>query len=219
VRRAEARPHHSVIIVDRSTGQRSILASNDGVTDYPAAAVTDELISNCRVLFVDHHGVETGCQAAKLAHRHSIPVVADIERVNMSGISDLMALVDHLIIGIELGRRLTGENEPEIILSRLMQEGKTCCAITDGARGCWYITSYGPVRHIPAFEVQIVDTTGCGDVFHGAYTACIAKGETVDNAIRVATAAAGLKATQPGGRTGIPDRATVDRFLRAQNIR
>src|SRR4028119_2116729 len=141
LRCAESRPHHSVIIVDRSTGQRSILASNEGVMEYPVAAVTDDLISNCRALFVDHHGVETGCRAAELAHQHGIPVVSDIERVNMNGISDLMALVDHLIIGIELGRRLTGENEPEIILSRLMQEGKTCCAITDGAHGCWYITS------------------------------------------------------------------------------
>jgi sulfofructose kinase len=58
-----------------------------------------------------------------------------------------------------------------------------------------------------------VDTTGCGDVFHGAYAACIARGERVDMAIQVASAAAGLKATQPGGRRGIPDRAAVDRFL------
>jgi sulfofructose kinase len=61
-----------------------------------------------------------------------------------------------------------------------------------------------------------VDTTGCGDVFHGAYAACIAQGESVDTAVRIATAAAGIKATQPGGRAGIPGRAAIDRFLKGQ---
>jgi sulfofructose kinase len=58
-----------------------------------------------------------------------------------------------------------------------------------------------------------VDTTGCGDVFHGAYAAGLARGEDVRAAIAVATAAAGIKATRRGGRAGIPDRATVDRFM------
>jgi sulfofructose kinase len=63
-----------------------------------------------------------------------------------------------------------------------------------------------------------VDTTGCGDVFHGAYAACIAQGESVDTTVRIATAAAGIKATQPGGRAGIPDRAAIDRFLEGHGL-
>jgi sulfofructose kinase len=67
--------------------------------------------------------------------------------------------------------------------------------------------------HIPALKVVAADTTGCGDVFHGAYAAALARDEPVGQAIRVANATAGLKATRPGGRAGIPDRATVDRVL------
>ena len=63
--------------------------------------------------------------------------------------------------------------------------------------------------------MQAVDTTGCGDVFHGAYAACIARGESVARAVAVANVTAGLKATQPGGRSGIPDLETVERYLRA----
>lgn len=66
---------------------------------------------------------------------------------------------------------------------------------------------------VPAFQVETVDTNGCGDVFHGAYAASLVRGESIDAAIRVASAAAALKATVAGSRNGIPDRKTVDRFL------
>ena len=59
----------------------------------------------------------------------------------------------------------------------------------------------------------IVDTTGCGDVFHGAYAACIASARSVPQAIRIATAAAALKATRPGGRSGIPTLEEVHHFI------
>jgi len=85
--------------------------------------------------------------------------------------------------------------------------------VTGGELGCWYSEHGGDVHHLPALKVQAVDTTGCGDVFHGAYAACLAQGESAHKALKVATVAAGLKATQPGGRSGIPDRATIDRVL------
>ena len=97
----------------------------------------------------------------------------------------------------------------------LARPNRACCAVTAGAQGCWYSEHGGRVRHFPAFRVPVVDTTGCGDVFHGAYAASIARGDGIDRAIQVATATAGLKASQPGGRAGIPDRVAVERFLGA----
>jgi sulfofructose kinase len=85
--------------------------------------------------------------------------------------------------------------------------------VTAGDEGCWYAERDGAVKYVPALPVQVVDTTGCGDVFHGAYAACIARGESIAAAMQVATTAAGLKSMQPGGRSGIPDRATVDRYI------
>jgi len=95
----------------------------------------------------------------------------------------------------------------------LAAAGRSCTVVTGGERGCWYAEYGGDVHHVPALKVQVVDTTGCGDVFHGAYAASIALGDGVSTAVQVATVAAGLKATQPGGRRGIPDRATAQRVL------
>lgn len=213
LRDEEARPRHSAIIVDQSTGQRTILSSAEGLKDYPCAAISDDLINQCRVVFVDHTAVEAGCRAAELAHQQGIPVVADIERTNNAGILELMARADHLIINLQLGRELTGESETERILQHPILRGRTCCVLTDGARGCWFSEHNEPVSHVPAFEVASVDTTGCGDVFHGAYAACIARGDSISTATLIATAAAGLKATKPGGRSGIPTLAEVQIFL------
>ncbi len=95
---------------------------------------------------------------------------------------------------------------------------RACCVVTAGERGCWYSERGGGVRHLAAFQVETVDTTGCGDVFHGAYAACIARGETVHRAIQVATAAAGIKATRRGGRSGIPGLPTIKRFLKERGF-
>jgi len=58
-----------------------------------------------------------------------------------------------------------------------------------------------------------VDTTGCGDVFHGAYAASLARRLPLGERLRFASAAAALKATRPGGQAGIPDLQAVARFL------
>ncbi len=218
LRRAETRPIHSIVIVDRSTAQRAILFSTAGVTERRPEEITDELIARCRVLFVDHTVVEGGLRAVELAHARGIPVVGDIERETQPGVSDLMRQIDHLIVGIDLAARVTSESEPVAMVRALSGSGRACCVVTAGERGCWYSERGHEVRYFPAFKVQVVDTTGCGDVFHGAYAACIAQGERVDTAIQVATAAAGIKATQPGGRTGIPGRAVVDRFLKEHSV-
>jgi sulfofructose kinase len=84
--------------------------------------------------------------------------------------------------------------------------------VTCGSDGCWSVSAgaeAGP-RHHPAFAVEAMDTTGCGDVFHGAYAAALARGDSLEERIRFAAGAAALKATQPG----IPRGAEVEQFIR-----
>jgi sulfofructose kinase len=212
----DARPVHSIVIVDLSTGSRSILYSSAGVMEPESARIRPELVANCRVLFVDYTVMGAGLRAIELAHTLGIPVVGDIESEGDPRLPDLMRGIDHLILGIELAGRVTGESEPAAMVGALSGPDRACCAVTAGERGCWYSERGGQVGHFPAFKVQVVDTTGCGDVFHGAYAACIARGEGVGRSIQIATAAAGIKATQPGGRSGIPDLAAVERFLHGE---
>jgi sugar/nucleoside kinase (ribokinase family) len=217
VHRAEAGPFHSVVIVDQSTAQRCVLYSGRSVMEPRPEEITPELIAQCRTLFVDNTAVGAGLRASSLARGLQIPVVADIESLDDSRLPELIRRIDHLILGLELATRLSGETEPASI-ARTLARDRVCCAVTAGARGCWYSECGGEAHHFPAFPVNAVDTLGCGDVFHGAYAASIARGDSVARAIVAATGAAGLKATRPGGRAGIPDRATLDRFLKEHGI-
>jgi sulfofructose kinase len=67
-------------------------------------------------------------------------------------------------------------------------------------------------------EVEVVDTLGAGDVFHGAYALAIAQGGTIGEAMRFASAAAALKCSRPGGRLGAPTREEVIAFLANQGL-
>ena len=102
--------------------------------------------------------------------------------------------------------------------SSALDLGLKAVFITLGEEGVFVVDSSGERRIAAPSGQAVVDTTGCGDVFHGAYAACVAKGETVHTAVQVATATAALKATKPGGRAGIPDRPSVDRFLAAKGV-
>jgi sulfofructose kinase len=138
--------------------------------------------------------------------------VADIERFP-EGIEELLPLIDHLICSQQAARQLTGEDEPEKI-ARKLAEGRACGDVTLGENGCWWSENGGDANSLPAFKVHVVDTTGCGDVFHGAYALALAEGRTVPDAARFATAAAALKAERGDGWDGMPDRPAVDALLR-----
>ena len=89
--------------------------------------------------------------------------------------------------------------------------------VTCGADGSWYRgAANDEPRHQSAYRVQVVDTNGCGDVFHGAYASALARGLGLSERLRIASAAAALKASHRGGQAGIPTLAAVEAFLGAQ---
>ena len=209
----EAEPFHSSILVDRKTGERTIFYSREKVVDPNPRNIRADLIAESRALFVDHLGPQGTIQACKVARRLGIPIIADIENVNESAVREVINLTDHLIISIRLALELTGCDDTESTVISLAQN-RVCTVLTDGARGCWFVEGREMrVHHQPAFEVDVADTTGCGDVFHGAYAAALLSGMAIPAVIPFASAAAAIKATRPGGQLGIPDRATVERFL------
>jgi len=214
----EAQPYYSIILMDRSTGERTILYSGERVRGPGPQDIREELILAARMLFADQLGPEGTRHACQLARKHRIPIVADLERVDCDALRDVLELATDLIFPLRMGRELTGETDPAAALKQLARPGRNCTALTDGQRGCWFIAGdgLGTVEHQPAFPIRAVDTTGCGDVFHGAYAAARLCGTAVAAAIRFAAATAALKATRKGGQAGIPDRAAVESFLAAQ---
>lgn len=160
--------------------------------------------------------MEGTIRAVRIARESGVGVVADLERDPGPPFDELLTLVDHLIISARFARELTGMDEPAQAGEKLLTHDRQAVVVTCGAAGCWYLggASGEGARHCPAFPVEVVDTTGCGDVFHGAYASALARGENLPQRVVFASAAAALKATRRGGQTGCPPLRTVKKFLK-----
>ncbi len=214
VRRPEARPAHSTIIVDRAHTTRTVFSSLGGALGPDPELPEPSRIRAATVLLVDHHGLRGTLRVVRIARRHGIPVVADFERDAGPGFQRLLWLVDHLVISERFAGQLTGGADPATAAELLWHPVHAAVVVTCGGAGSWYVCgSSGTARHQPAFAVEAADTTGCGDVFHGAYAAALSEGMPVPESVRFASAAAALKAKARGGQAGIPGRQAVDRLL------
>ncbi len=140
-----------------------------------------------------------------------MPVCADVGGVG-ERIPELLRYVDYPIYSQECARRYGGTGSVEGDLRRLAELGGKAPMVTLGAEGCIWLEG-GEVCRLPAFKVEVVDTTGCGDVFHGAFTFGLARGWEVARNARFASATAALKCRALGVRTGIPSYAEVAAFL------
>lgn len=218
-RRSDVLPIHSSIIVSRNPPARTIFAyfPDTSVRGLNLdETVLDLLVPQSRLLFVDAQRVESMLYAVKLARKLGIPTVADINVNDHPGIEKLMTEIDHLIVPSKFACEITGKKSPaEAVKSLHRKSYRACTAVTVGENGCWYISRQEPdvVNHQTSFKTQVLDTTGCGDVFHGAYATGMIWGWSVSDCIRLASAAAAIKATKLGGRDGIPDKITVLKFL------
>ncbi|MGD0653529.1 MAG: PfkB family carbohydrate kinase [Thermoguttaceae bacterium] len=214
-RRAGAKPAQSTIIVDEHHKTRTIFASLAGDIGADVELPSRELISSARVILVDHHGLEGTIRAQRIARENGVAIVADFERKAEGNFLDLLALVDHLVISDRFAVELTGKTKPEQATAALWTAKRRAVVVTCGSAGSWLLTDdYKKPVHCPARAVKVLDTTGCGDVFHGAYSAALARGKSPAECVEFASAAAALKATQRGGQTGCPTLQQVEEFLR-----
>ena len=209
-RRDNAKPIHAHVIVEQQNRTRTILYSVNGQVGADDELPSEADICASKILFIDDFGVIGNLRAAAIARAAGVPIVADFEHMQSK---PLLGWVDHLIVSIRYAAAVTGLNQPEAAAKVLWQPHSKLVAITCGEVGCYYTADGMTVHYQPSFKVEAVDTTGCGDVFHGAYAATLVWGLPAAERIRFSAASAALKATQTGGRRGIPNRAQVEAFL------
>ena len=215
VRRRGARPIRSTVVVDERRKTRTIFFDTAHVFGADSNAPADKLIRSARVLLVDNFGIKGMIRAAKIARAAGIPVVADFESSDLPGFSKLLGLVDHLILSEGFARKLTGVLNPAEATRTLWTKNREVVIVTCGAKGCYYLASGDePPKSLPAFKIKALNTTGCGDVFHGAYALALARGLELEERIRFASAAAACKATQREGHDGFPTPKLVMQLLR-----
>lgn len=205
-------------ILVANDGERMIVNFRDADMPKDADWLPLDDVRACQAVLADIRWVEGASMLYQKARALGIPTVIDAEKADAVAFTTLLPLVDHAIFSDPGLRSFTGgaalnDDASRIkALKKVRALGCRVAAVTLGAQGTLWLDDAG-IHRQAAFTVKVVDTTGAGDVFHGAYTLAIGEGQTVTQAMRFASAVAALKCTRRGGRAGIPSRAEVDLFL------
>ena len=220
VRRVEGgRSSVSYVMVDSEKGTRTKFPYRDNLPPIVFDAQRRRLIEGASALHLDGTQYENALNAARIAKQAGVPVSLDgcsMQKDNEKNLA-LAAMADILIMNARYPLRVSGEADVEKALRAMAGLGGAKVVITTrGGEGCWVLID-GSLRHFPAFAVKAVETTGAGDVFHGAFLTAWLEGRGIEDSIRFASAVSALKCTRYGGRAGIPAREAAEAFLAAQS--
>ena len=211
------REGYSVVLSDSQSGGRRILWDYD---DRSGGLTTDDIdrcgesisragfLHICRMDAVDRRAAEIARQAGTL-----VSFDADFYTPE---IADNLSLIDILIGSEEFyGQCFPEGGDIRENIRTLISGGLLTVIFTFGKRGCCGMAGE-TFFEVPAFQknIDVVDTVGAGDVFHGAYLAGLCKGMGPEEAARFASAVSAIKCTGIGGRAAIPDYNTAVRYLK-----
>ena len=200
------------IIIDQATGERTIFWSRDDCLRIDPQQISPEQITCARMLHIDGHDTSAVEHAASIASEAGIPVSIDVDTI-YPGFDRVMPYADYLVASTEFPENWTREQDPFRALEILRDEyGMKVAAMTLGADGALALDDDG-YHYSPAFVVNCVDTTGAGDVFHGALCYAVLEEYPLDRALEFSNAMAALNCKAMGARGGIQPLETVEALI------
>ena len=202
--------HISVILVHEASGDRSIITRPPTSSRIAASEFTREDITAARVLFIDALS-EATLQAARWAKEAGMKVLLDPSQP-YAEIKPLLPYVDVPIVPAYWARELMPDAPPSAVAERLHREGAEIAVVTLGEQGA--VAAWdGGSQAFPAFPVKVVDTTGAGDAYHGAFLYALLQGWGLPRMARFASAVGALNCRAMGGRKALPTRAEAEAFI------
>jgi sulfofructose kinase len=216
VRIADGTSLFIAVCIDQPTGERHFLHSSGWTKpDQPVGDL--ERLATAGCLLIDHALPASELSAAREARRLGVPVVSDSERLDDRN-REIFSYIDCAILSEQCARSLGAGDDFQRASQIVQAMGPTQVVITLGARGLAFLDGE-EFGHMPSFPVEVVDTTGAGDVFHGAFCYGLVHGYSLRDNLTFASATAAMKCRQIGGRAGIPHRDEVFQFLGERGIR
>jgi sulfofructose kinase len=201
----------SCILVDKA-GERLIVSYADPAMPDSTEWLPAQLPTGVDAVLGDTRWEAGSKHMMGLARAAGKPAVMDIDRKPAD--PELISACSHAALSAQAAAEMTGNDDVAAATIALAEQHPAIwLAVTDGANGVWW-TDRGAIRHMPAFKVDVKDTLGAGDTWHGAFALGLAEGMVEYAAVRYASAVAALKCMAFGGRAGIPDRQTAEAFLR-----
>jgi sulfofructose kinase len=204
----QASPVFSIIQIDPRLATRTIFSQMEGYHRVDPADMSVDAVRQTQVLIADCYEPEATMTALEVVQGGPCRSVLDLETGEPEWLWRAITLGTDIIMPLVATRELTGAETPEDAIRKLSENTNAQIVVTDGTQGSWALTPDG-LHHQPAFQVKAIDTTGCGDVFHGAYAAGILEGMSLEMRLELAAWMASITATKVGGREALLSRQEI----------
>ena len=215
IRRVPDVPSGTAVIVVDGRGERVVVPYYHPVLMGPAEVMPPIADGAFGAVMTDVRWPAAAGPARDAARACGIAAILDLDVGPPAVLADLLPRASHVVASASGARIVTGEGDPAVAATRLVERGSAdLVVVTDGERGVWWGGPSAPgICHHPAFAVEAVDTNAAGDVYHGAFAVALAQRRPIEAVLTFAAAAASLKCLRAGGRTAVPTRSEVERFL------
>ena len=201
------------IIIDQTTGERTVLWQRPDCLRIVPQHIAPEQICCAKLLHIDGHDTAAVEHAARIARENGIPVTVDVDTI-YRGFDRVLPYVDYLIASTNFPVEWTSERDPFRALELIQDEyGMKVAAMTLGPYGVLALTA-GRFHYSPAFVVNCQDTTGAGDVFHGAFCYAVVENYSIEVALEFANAMAALNCKALGAQGGIEGIEAAGQLIR-----
>ena len=203
----------SFIQVNSKNGKRAISNYSGSFKHLKFGKKSQEIIKRSKILLLDGVLPYENLRAAKFAHKNGIKIMLDCNDLK-NGTKELLTYIDYLITSESFLydysktkdiknaiKKIKKDYNPEVLVTTLGKNGSI--ALVDNK-----------IKHVKIFDVNVKDTTGCGDVYHGAFLYGLLQKWNIVDIMTFATAVSSIKAMYYGGRTGIPDFYKTIKFLK-----
>ncbi len=213
--RASVRTPQAFVWVNTENGHRSIVLNRTHWQPPRWEEMNTDVLENTPYLHLDGRFPDWEIPAARFVKSRGGKIVVDVGSVR-DEMESLFEIVDYFVASENFLRQFAPKSSLKKALAAIRARGPSTVVVTLGEKGSAGIDSSG-FFHFPAFSVSVVDTTGAGDVFHGAFIFGLIREWNLPKILAFSNAVAALKCTRPGGREGIPNLETTLRFLRERN--
>lgn len=208
IRRKGYASQFAFIVAESPGGRRTVFWERPGGEPLKPGEVDLKALSGARLFHTDGLFAGAAHYAAEKAKERGIPVVVDGGTLR-EGMIELARLSDFFIASETFGKQLVGRDDPLEACRRIRGLGPRLAAVTLGEKG--YAASFGGKElQRPAYSVEAVDTTGCGDVFHAGFIFGVLRGRSLEESLDLGAWAASRVCLRLGGRAGIPGRGEME---------